>query len=392
MSFNRDTGMYEGYIYLITNKINGKTYVGQTTKTIEKRWKQHLSHSKYDNYPLYYAMRKHGIDNFYIELLDIIEEQTFDDLIATLNDLEICYISIFDSLKNGYNATAGGENSSERWKVPIDVYDTDGNFLKSFDSSVEASKFYNVRESDISSISSGSNNRRQANNLVFRRKGEPFDKYQTRKAIEVKPIYQFNIKDGSLIKVHLTHDELKDVISIQSAIRNKYALWGFYWSYEKTICLDDMKKKNRIKVIQYDKSGDVINAFNSILEASFYLYGKKERGREQHAYYNGIRNAINGKDKSYCGFIWRKSTDKFDDFDVNIKPATIPVNKYTKDDIYLDTYSTVTNAVNSVGKNSTSAISRCCKGKLNSAYGYKWFYADDPNQPNKTKIMKKDVA
>ena len=392
MSFNKDTGLYEGYIYLITNKVNEKHYVGQTTKTIEWRWKQHVYHSKRDDTPLYYAIRKYGIENFYIELLDTISKETLDGLIEELNYLEICYISIFDSLKCGYNATIGGANSSEKCKIPIDVYDTDGNFLNTFDSGVEASKFYNIGESAISSISSGNNNRFQANNLVFRRKGEPFDKYQTKKITEVKPIYQFNVKDGSLIKVHLTHEDLKDAITIQSAIRNKHALWGYYWSYEDNICLDDMRKKNRIKVIQYDKNGNVVNIFNSILEASFYLYGKKERNYEQHVYYNGIRNVINGKDKSYCGFIWRKSTDKFDEFDVNIKPTTISVNKYTKDDVYLDTYNTVTSAVNSIGKDSTSAISRCCKGKLNTAYGYKWFYANDPNQPDKTKIMKEEVA
>ena len=30
------------YIYLITNKINGKQYVGQTIRTIEERWKGHI--------------------------------------------------------------------------------------------------------------------------------------------------------------------------------------------------------------------------------------------------------------------------------------------------------------------------------------------------------------
>lgn len=34
MSFNKDTGMYEGYIYLITNKVNGKGYIGQTNRTV----------------------------------------------------------------------------------------------------------------------------------------------------------------------------------------------------------------------------------------------------------------------------------------------------------------------------------------------------------------------
>ena len=31
-----------GYIYQITNKINKKIYIGLTTKTIDKRWKEHV--------------------------------------------------------------------------------------------------------------------------------------------------------------------------------------------------------------------------------------------------------------------------------------------------------------------------------------------------------------
>ena len=31
-----------GYIYKITNNINGKVYIGKTTKTVEERWKGHL--------------------------------------------------------------------------------------------------------------------------------------------------------------------------------------------------------------------------------------------------------------------------------------------------------------------------------------------------------------
>ena len=44
-----------GYIYLIENDVNNKKYVGLTTQTIDKRWKQHLNASKYKNYKLYYA-------------------------------------------------------------------------------------------------------------------------------------------------------------------------------------------------------------------------------------------------------------------------------------------------------------------------------------------------
>ena len=42
MSYNKETGMWEGFIYKITNDINDKVYIGQTTQTVEDRFKQHL--------------------------------------------------------------------------------------------------------------------------------------------------------------------------------------------------------------------------------------------------------------------------------------------------------------------------------------------------------------
>lgn len=60
-------------IYVITNKINNKKYVGKTNFSIEKRFKEHCSDSKrreFEKRPLYNAMNKYGIENFEISLLE----------------------------------------------------------------------------------------------------------------------------------------------------------------------------------------------------------------------------------------------------------------------------------------------------------------------------------
>lgn len=64
--------MYEGFIYVITNSVNGKQYVGQTIRTINQRWRDHLRKQKYnkDNQYLYTAMHKYGKDNFSIKQIE----------------------------------------------------------------------------------------------------------------------------------------------------------------------------------------------------------------------------------------------------------------------------------------------------------------------------------
>lgn len=94
-----------GLIYLITNKINNKKYVGKTERSLQERWEEHKRHIYTVNYPLYLAMRKYGLENFSIE---VIENNIPSELI---NEKEICYIQKYKSLteENGYNVSLGGE-------------------------------------------------------------------------------------------------------------------------------------------------------------------------------------------------------------------------------------------------------------------------------------------
>lgn len=93
-----------GYIYKITNQINGKIYIGQTNRTIQDRWNSHVADSKRPEKQtyLYKAFHKYGINNFQIE--EIIEAPQ-----DKLNELEIYYINYYDSYNNGYNMTLGGD-------------------------------------------------------------------------------------------------------------------------------------------------------------------------------------------------------------------------------------------------------------------------------------------
>jgi len=92
-----------GYIYKVTNLANGKTYIGQTTKSLEERWREHLYTNPTRKYLLHKAIQKYGKENFKIELL---AEAHFSEMI---DDLERFYITQYNSIQpNGYNLESGG--------------------------------------------------------------------------------------------------------------------------------------------------------------------------------------------------------------------------------------------------------------------------------------------
>jgi hypothetical protein len=86
-------------IYKIENKINGKIYIGQTTKSIESRF---LSHSKGDMV-IGRAIKKYGIQSFKISVIDTATDK------KVLNEKEKYWIAKLNSLTpNGYNVSIGG--------------------------------------------------------------------------------------------------------------------------------------------------------------------------------------------------------------------------------------------------------------------------------------------
>ena len=97
----------ESGIYKITNIINGHSYIGQS-KNIFNRINYHHyydyknpNNSQYDC-KLYQALRKYGLENFNIEILELCS-------VDLLDEKEIIYIEKYDTFKNGYNMTEGGQ-------------------------------------------------------------------------------------------------------------------------------------------------------------------------------------------------------------------------------------------------------------------------------------------
>ena len=93
-----------GRIYKITNDINNKVYIGQTIKTLTKRWQQHKCNSTKEYFKqivLYKAFKKYGIEHFHIEEIEEVENDLLDER-------EKYWIRCYDSYNQGYNSTIGG--------------------------------------------------------------------------------------------------------------------------------------------------------------------------------------------------------------------------------------------------------------------------------------------
>ena len=110
-----------GKIYLISNDVNDKLYVGQTIQSLKKRFTGHCCYSKSDRSSNMYikrAIHKYGKDKFHISLLEEVP-------IERLNEREKYWITYYDSYNNGYNLTLGGQDSNyfnlNRLETTVDI-------------------------------------------------------------------------------------------------------------------------------------------------------------------------------------------------------------------------------------------------------------------------------
>lgn len=114
------------YLYCITNKINNKSYVGQSIDPKE-RWRKHMWDVKRQTgktaqskkFAIHNAIAKYGEYNFEWQIIDQVNTE------QESNELEIFYIQYLNTLfPNGYNLTHGGDNHSLTYEARKKISDT----------------------------------------------------------------------------------------------------------------------------------------------------------------------------------------------------------------------------------------------------------------------------
>lgn len=317
--YNKETGMYEGYIYQIYNPFNMKSYIGQTTQTIKTRLSGHKSSSKVgvdDSYFLYTDARNFGWDIFDTYEVKKIECGTLDELRELLNEKEIYYINHYNTLyPNGYNISPGGNARNSHCYVRVYQFDANKKLIAEYKSMAEASLKTGIAVTKISGCCNG---------------------------------------DG-------------------------VTAGDFYWS--KTPYLPDGIEEHRLRrrIVQYTFDGHIVDVFNSTIEACYQFTSDRQKAESIST---NISRCINGNSKTTHGYIWKNIHDVIDSNGNVLEQLPEqdcidsvfqcrPVSQYDKNENYICTFPSIIQASNIVGIN-RSCISACLAGRQQTAGGYIW--------------------
>lgn len=371
MAYNQETGMWEGYIYKIWNDVNNLLYIGQTSLTIQIRFKQHIQETKKPNCDLHRAMQKYGVNHFFVEQLDKISCQTENERIYLLNELEKYYIKKFNTFVCGYNMTIGGEYTGNTWEeVEVIQYDLFCNQITIYHSITEASRITNVSRSDISFCCAKNGKIYSAGGYIWRYINQPLKDEEKQELIQRydKRIKQYDYY-GNLIKIFnnpteavlYLHTNPKNIGNITGSCKGRGGACGFIWRYYNDSFDKYPIPKFNKKVEQRDiKDGHLINTYKDCVEAAKAINGDK----------SSINLCCLKYFKQSQGYIWCYQGD-----DYFLKKEK-PICRYSKNNEYIDEFPSIKVACQetNIGRNN---IRKVLNHKAKTAGNYIWKYKDD---------------
>ena len=279
-----------GAIYKIVNSINDKVYVGKTIYSIDHRWKRHLIDCRrkeraYRSH-LYDAMNKYGVDKFRIELIEECED-------SVLDERERYWIKSYDSIRNGYNLTHGGEGYN------IIGEEEEENIIRLW----KRGDVTREETAIASGVSSKTVQRVLYKNGVTKK--DIYSRAASRsRDRNSKPVYCYDL-EGNFLKEYPSERAMAKDLGISHTTighvlhgRQK-SLHGMMIRDFKSDKIDKISRKfssDKIEVHQYSLDGEYIRSYKSMLEASKSVGLRCTKT---------IKIACNVPRKTGAGYLWR---------------------------------------------------------------------------------------
>lgn len=361
-------------IYCIENTINHKIYIGSSVD-IYRRWAQHrreLKGNYHYNHHLQNACNKYKIENFkfYIiercdECIRIEKEQYWIDYYNSSNENFGYNIAQFAGLSGASNV----ENNLMKgnYIISSDDFQQIVYYLcNTKESIVSISKKLNISLDLIYSIYQHKAYKSLTSSMVFPKRRPNKSKLAE---MTVREIVRLLLEEK-------TYDEISKVTNVDkktiSEIRSKHT-WK--WLTENII-FPDLKishPNHRRKINQYTINGLFIKTYDSATDAI------DELSNTTINYSSIVASCVDDtNNRTSGGYIWKYYDEYPECNNIEIKKKIpkrirIPINQYSKDGIFIKTYSSYYEGYKETGI-SPSTISKACKtGKI--ASGYMWKYA-----------------
>lgn len=289
-------------IYKITNKINGKAYIGQSVN-IYARWYQHKNSA--DDTPFHRAIKKYGAEMFEWEILEECLPEQLDEREKHYVEKYNTYICAENS--QGYNLTPGGGSGKP---IPVNQYDLNGNFIKKFYSAGSAATSVNKGVSQI--MACCKHNCMSCGGYLWSFEGEKPHEYKNLGWFNKKSVDQYDLQ-GNYIQTFSSATEAENYINknlvkkkvskgqiIHCCEKDNTSSGGFMWRFHGDEAPKPYVNRYYSLIKQYDLKNNLIAIYESLHEASRITNISK----------GNICNCLNGKRNQAGGYIWKREVIK----------------------------------------------------------------------------------
>ena len=240
-------------IYIITNDLNDKVYIGYTSQTISRRFYTHCWEAQNNNNDTSYlhkAIRKYGKEHFKISLIESFNEEEKD-----WKELEKYYIKRYNSVvPNGYNILEGGNippvhYGEDNIKTKLSEQDLDKLIIMLKETTIPINKLgelFNISSSQVNLINQGKSRRRVQEKYPIRK----YNEFELR-ALDIIDLLKQGISNKEIAQKY--NMKANTIASINTGKLYRYLYNGKYPIREERFPQTQKQKEKALLVINFLK-------------------------------------------------------------------------------------------------------------------------------------------